>query len=95
MLPIGLQLEDVRLGPDNNATIRSTRPRLFIPHSSIRDCVVVEVVLAHRVRDTVVLRRKNAQMPQVELFPRVDLTYQECLQLRNVVNAYIKDAPQI
>lgn len=64
----------------------------YIPTSQVIDCVVVEVIFATEIRNAVVLRlwkRKPEEtlvpdnLELVELFPDVDLTYLECLKLRD------------
>ncbi|KAL7567726.1 hypothetical protein ACA910_012060 [Epithemia clementina (nom. ined.)] len=57
---------------------------MFVPRDEILDCVVNEQLLAHRVRNCLLLRLKNRRR-LVEPFPTLDLTYMECLKVRNEI----------
>ena len=60
MYHIGVQLATVWVSKDSdNSIVQECNPR-FIPRDQIIDCVVTEVVLAHRIQSVVVLRlQKN------------------------------------
>lgn len=60
MYHIGVQLATVWVSEDaNNSVVQVCNPR-FIPRDQIIDCVVTEVVLAHRIQSVVVFRlQKN------------------------------------
>lgn len=93
LYPAGLQMEKVRLGTERQVLSSSTLR--FVPISSIHSCVVVEIVLAHRVRDSLVLRLHRTSADQshglVDLFPAVSLTHEECMRLRSIVNNHLKN----
>lgn len=67
MYPLGVQLATVsfnKVVPNAVATAipSTTTPRLFLPRDQILDCIVTEVIWAHRVQSTVVFRvRRSSQ----------------------------------
>lgn len=91
MYPLGVQLATVWV-KENEATGTSTRkPRAFIPRDQIVDCVVTEVIWAHKVQSVVVFRVESCQgkIQLISAFPGVEMTYRECLQARSQINAYL------
>mmetsp|Transcript_31057 Transcript_31057/g.64806 ORF Transcript_31057/g.64806 Transcript_31057/m.64806 type:complete len:184 (+) Transcript_31057:21-572(+) len=59
------------------------RPPLLLMSDTIHDCVVNEHILAHKVKNRLLVRLKNSQ--SVEAFPGSDLSYVDCLKLRNEI----------
>jgi len=90
--PIGVQLTEVSMKDDDDigSNYLQENPR-FIPRDQIVDCVVTEVVLAHRVQSVVVFRvstskdRHSGSFQLINAFPGVNLTYRECLSVRGQI----------
>lgn len=65
LYPLGVQLATVSIattGTNAGKKIPSTTmPRLFLPRDQIVDCIVTEVVWAHKVLSTVVFRMSSSQ----------------------------------
>jgi len=77
---------------------------VYLPRESVLDCVVSEVLFAHKVSSVVVFRvvaHKNTKGPRaasqseettesnvylVPAFPGVDMTYDECVTMKNKIN---------
>ena len=76
--PLGVQLDD---GPAH----RRRRPPTFLLREDIRDCVVAEHVMAHRVENVLLFRVRSAEgdLRLVPAFPGMDLDYRDCLRIRN------------
>mmetsp|Transcript_27251 Transcript_27251/g.75169 ORF Transcript_27251/g.75169 Transcript_27251/m.75169 type:complete len:157 (-) Transcript_27251:5173-5643(-) len=71
IFPLGMQLE-----PSGN------KAPIFISREEIEDCVVNEELLAHRVRNRILLRLASGR--QVNVFPNCDdLSFVQCLELRS------------
>jgi len=83
--PIGVQLSTLENG--------STQGRpLLLPLDQIKDCVVNEVVLSHKVRSAVLFRvwkqspdADKEYIKLVEAFPGAEMTHTECLAIRNEI----------
>lgn len=95
----GVQLAMVSLSKGRSGdVIQQENPRL-IPRDQIIDCIVTEVVLAHRVQTVVVFRlRKQPSDTQekeacsiqlVNAFPGIDLSFMECCAIRSRVKSYL------
>lgn len=83
--PVGIQLSRV-----HRATGESTQ-KVFIPRQDIKDCIVSEVILAHRVISCVLLRvARNNETRLVEVFQGMELSFLECMTMRNKIDEYIK-----
>lgn len=67
--------------------------RQFFPRMHIRDVIVSEIVFAHTVRNAVVLRLDNDSL--VDVFAGVDLKYSECLELRQILNEYLREGTSL
>jgi hypothetical protein len=80
-------------------------PGVFFPRNIVLDCVVAEIVFSYKVESIVVLRickdTENQTLPLsenesskrlIDVFPRVSLTYMECLALRSQINEYLRDS---
>jgi hypothetical protein len=77
ILPLGVQLE-------TNSSA-SCDP-IFLPRQSILDCIVHEIILGHCVISVVLLRvQTETAYRLVQVFPGVELTYNECLALRGQI----------
>lgn len=83
----GVYLEDI-LEPMFQAEA-NYQPHLFVPRQEIVDCVVTEIILVHKVENAIVLRRHQKKSP-VDMFPMVNLTYNECLCIRQKINAALE-----
>lgn len=94
MYPLGIQL----------TTMIGTRTigiPIFLPRGEIFDCVVSEVILAHKVVSIVLFRlqdsssgmiEKNSTVSPfrlVEAFPGVEMRYEECLYMRNEIMKWL------
>jgi hypothetical protein len=92
MYHIGVQLATVWVSTDSdNSVVQECNPR-FIPRDQIIDCIVTEVILAHRIQTTVVFRlqkKQNDLMQLVNAFPGVDLNYSECAIIRSRIKTYL------
>ena len=92
MYHIGVQLATVWVSTDSdNSVVQECNPR-FIPRDQIIDCIVTEVILAHRIQTTVVFRlqkKQNDLMQLVNAFPGVDLNYSECAIIRSQIKTYL------
>jgi hypothetical protein len=82
MYPLGVQLS----GPTGT-------PR-FLPRDVVVDCVVTEVILAHKVISVVIFRVKgrNGTTELVDAFPGMDMTYVECLTVRSKIMDCLQDS---
>ena len=106
---VGVQLTTVWMSKDNDSCICREKYLRFIPRDQIIDCIVTEVVLAHRVQSVVVLRlhhniqktkamttnhqTENGSIQLVNAFPGVDLNYSECCVIRRRIKLYL-DGPK-
>ena len=84
---VGVQLAIVTLRQGCESVLQQGKPR-FIPRDQIVDCIVTEVILAHKIQNVVVLRLRH-ERKLVNAFPGVDLTYTECCALRSEINSYL------
>lgn len=100
--PFGIQLASVYFGSsekDISRCFHTIKHGSFLPRDEIIDCVVNEVILAHKVVSVVLFRLKkpiccshsdkceNANHAicdalLVEAFPGIEMSYNECLVLR-------------
>jgi len=101
---VGVQLTTVSLLNDRWTESVTTAPgnARFIPRDQIIDCVVTEVILAHKIQNVVVFRLQRRSrranhahdvpadsIELVNAFPGVDLTYMECCAIRSQINSYL------
>jgi len=96
----GVQLSTVSLLKGHSGDeVQQKNPR-FIPRDQIIDCIVTEVVLAHRVQSVVVFRlrkqpissaleKEACSIQLVNAFPGIDLSFMECCAIRSRVNSYL------
>lgn len=63
--------------------------RQVVPRGEIVDCVVTEIILVHKVENAVILRRQKTK-PAIDVFPWTNLTYSECLHIRDEINYALK-----
>jgi len=99
----GVQLATVSLLNDRwTEAVTAPGNARFIPRDQIIDCVVTEVILAHKIQNVVVFRlhRRSSRTAHahdvsadaielVNAFPGVDLTYVECCAIRSQINSYL------
>jgi hypothetical protein len=95
--PLGVQLSTVCRSIDPTVTdlaLCRMIPRMFIPRYQIVDCIVTEVIWAHKVQSMVVFRvsiqsqsTDDTAMQLVGAFPGIEMTYLECLQYRRQINS--------
>jgi GPI-GlcNAc transferase complex, PIG-H component len=99
--PLGVQLSTVCTPTkgmdatvDSNEHYYRMTPRMFIPRDRIVDCIVTEVIWAHKVQSLVVFRVSNQSQRSddtavqlVSAFPGIEMTYIECLQYRRQINS--------
>ena len=85
--PIGIQLDS------NNSSGIPT----FVPREDVVDCVVTEIIRAHCVFSTLVIRVRqqpanddNDSIRLIPAFPGVEMTYKECLTMRHEINKYLR-----
>lgn len=100
---VGVQLATVSLLNDRwTQSVTAPGNARFIPRDQIIDCVVTEVILAHKIQNVVVFRlqRRSSRavhahdvpadsIELVNAFPGVDLTYMECCAIRSQINSYL------
>jgi hypothetical protein len=104
----GIQLSNVIVTERSDGTTHyhPLNPR-FIPRDMIVDCIVTEVVLAHKIQSMVALRtkidqhspwsppfcpdRNESPIQLVCVLPGVHLSYRECLVVRNQIMNYLQD----
>jgi hypothetical protein len=111
--PLGIQLATVVYDVDQQQqhlvsgpqSFLDVKPGPFFPRDQIIDCIVNEVILAHKVISVVVFRVRqrtesrtigvshthtHAFIKLVHAFPGADMTYVECLAIRHEIMKELK-----
>lgn len=78
----------VQLSRINPTTSKKTVIQ-YIPRENVVDCVTIEVILAHRVANAVVIRCRGSNI--MDAFPEVDFKYTECLLLSEDINRALRE----
>jgi hypothetical protein len=75
VFPLGLQL----------VTSYSNKQPTLLLHQEIVDCIVNEVILAHKVINVILFRCYDAKgnIKLVQAFPGMQLNYRDCLRIRS------------